>query len=50
MSDDEDKWWGEETFVEAFKNLWPQKTEEWWKDWSSLPLDLEEYNELDGGS
>jgi hypothetical protein len=29
---------GEEVYVEAFKALWPQKTEEWWNDWTSLPL------------
>ncbi|EPE34692.1 hypothetical protein GLAREA_10386 [Glarea lozoyensis ATCC 20868] len=29
---------GEEVYVEAFKALWPQKTKEWWNDWTSLPL------------
>lgn len=39
---DEEKYHGEEVFVEAFQNLWPRKTDEWWRKWSSLPLDLEE--------
>lgn len=50
MMGDEEKWYGEEIFVEAFKDLWPQKTDEWWKEWSSLPLDLGEDTMLDGGS
>jgi hypothetical protein len=29
---------GEEIYQEVFKEIWPQKTPEWWKDWKSLPL------------
>jgi hypothetical protein len=30
--------WEEEVYLKAFKDIWPQKTSEWWKDWKSLPL------------
>ena len=39
-STDEDLWYEEEAYVAAFKAIWPQKTNEWWRDWESLPLDL----------
>ena len=29
---------GEEIFLEVYKDIWPQKTSEWWNDWESLPL------------
>ncbi|KAH7385052.1 hypothetical protein BKA64DRAFT_156501 [Cadophora sp. MPI-SDFR-AT-0126] len=41
-STDEDLWYGEEAYVAAFKAVWPPKTKEWWRDWESVPLDLEE--------
>ncbi len=31
---------GEEVFVQAFGDVWPQTTERWWEDWRSLPLCL----------
>jgi hypothetical protein len=35
---DEEKWYGDEIFGEVFRDIWPQKTAEWWNDWESLPL------------
>jgi hypothetical protein len=29
---------GEDVYQEVFKDIWPQRTPEWWKDWKSLPL------------
>ncbi len=29
---------GEEVFVEAFGDVWPQTTPRWWEDWRSSPL------------
>jgi len=29
---------GEEIYQEVFKDIWPQRTPEWWNDWKSLPL------------
>ena len=40
MMGDEEKIHGEEVSVEVFRDLWPQKTQEWWNDWESLPLEL----------
>ena len=40
MMSDKEKIRGEEVFVEVFRDLWPQKTKEWWNDWESLPLHL----------
>lgn len=50
LMSDEEKWWGEEVFIEAFKSLWPQKTEKWWRDWESLPLNLGEVTEVNVAS
>lgn len=38
MSGEELERYGEDIFLEVFKDIWPQKTSEWWKDWESLPL------------
>ncbi|KAH9219377.1 hypothetical protein DL95DRAFT_485591 [Leptodontidium sp. 2 PMI_412] len=40
MMSNKEKFRGEEVFVEVFRDLWPQKTKDWWNDWESLPLDL----------
>ena len=29
---------GEEVFIEAFGDVWPQTTPRWWEDWGSIPL------------
>lgn len=29
---------GGEIYQEVFKDIWPQRTPEWWKDWKSLPF------------
>ncbi|KAG7284928.1 hypothetical protein NEMBOFW57_009543 [Staphylotrichum longicolle] len=29
---------GEEVFVKAFDDVWPQTTSRWWEDWKSVPL------------
>ena len=29
---------GEEVFVQAFGDVWPQTTPRWWEDWKSMPL------------
>ena len=31
-------YWGEEIFIEAFGDVWPQTTPRWWEDWKSVPL------------
>ncbi|KAG4422294.1 hypothetical protein IFR04_004560 [Cadophora malorum] len=44
MEDEQARWndHGEDLFVEVFGGLWPKQTEEWWKEWRSLPLDVGE--------
>lgn len=37
----EDPQWFDEIFGEVFKEIWPPKTAEWWKNWTSLPLSEE---------
>lgn len=32
---------GEEVFIQAFGDVWPQTTPRWWEDWTSLPLCLD---------
>lgn len=29
---------GEDIYQEVFNDIWPRRTPEWWKDWTSLPL------------
>ena len=31
-------YWGEQVFIEAFGDVWPQTTPRWWEDWKSIPL------------
>ena len=44
MEDEQARWndHGEDLFVEVFGSFWPKQTEEWWKEWRSLPLDVGE--------
>jgi hypothetical protein len=35
---EEPQYEGEDVYQDVFKDIWPQRTPEWWKDWKSLPL------------